>query len=124
MTTEPLTDEQRTEVRRAILQSVGEMGRGLKLAGMALKQGRFGSAKEVITGTEGMLLMHESLAQRLLKENQRLQEALTSEEARERAAAALVFSSPTNSVQYADLPEHRKEAWRIRADAVMEALLQ
>lgn len=70
--TEVLTQEQRTEVRRTLLQSIGELSRGLKLAGVALKQGKFSTAKEVITGTEAMLILHESMAQLLLKENQRL----------------------------------------------------
>jgi hypothetical protein len=75
-TTEELTSEQRTEVRRTLLQSIAELQRGLKLAGLALKQGKFGSAKEVITGTEAMLVLHESMATLLLKENQRLRKQM------------------------------------------------
>jgi len=71
-TTEELTPEQRTEVRRTLLQSIAEMGRGLKLAGLLLKQGKFASARDTITGTEAMLILHEGMAQLLLKENQRL----------------------------------------------------
>lgn len=88
-TTEELTDEQRLEVRRTLLQSIGELSRGLKLAGIALKQGKFGTAKKVITGTEAMLILHESMAQLLLKENQRLRAALEEIDSKlaERAAA-------------------------------------
>lgn len=75
-TTEELTPEQRLEVRRTLLQSIGEIGRGLKLAGLLLKQGKFSSAKETITGTEAMLILHEGMAQLLLKENQRLRATL------------------------------------------------
>lgn len=74
--TETLTEEQRLETRRALLQSIAEMQRGLKLASLQLKQGMFGGARETITGTEGLLLMHEALAASLLKENQRLQARL------------------------------------------------
>ena len=74
--TEELTDEQRLEVRRTLLQSIAELQRGLKLAGLLLKQGKFSSAKETIQGTEAMLIVHEGMAQLLLKENQRLQAKL------------------------------------------------
>lgn len=87
--TEVLTDEQRTEVRRTLLQSLGEMQRGLDLAGRLLKQGKFSTAKDTIAGTEAMLVLHEGMAQLLLKENQRLRkqmaDALETMEARSRA---------------------------------------
>lgn len=76
-----LTGEQRLETRRAILQSIAEVQRGLKLASLQLKQGMFGGARESITGSEGLLLMHEALAISLLKENQRLTETLEKVEA-------------------------------------------
>ena len=75
-TTEELTPEQRLEVRRTLLQSIAEMGRGLKLAGLLLKQGKFASARDTITGTEAMLILHEGMATLLLKENQRLREQM------------------------------------------------
>jgi DNA phosphorothioation-dependent restriction protein DptG len=88
-TTEELTDEQRTEVRRTLLQSIGEIGRGLELAKLMLKQGKFSSAKDVIAGTEAMLVLHEGMANLLLAENSRLRkqmaDALENMEARSAA---------------------------------------
>jgi hypothetical protein len=75
-TTEELTPEQRLETRRAILQSIGEMGRGLKVISGLLKLGRFGMARDQIIGMEAMLGLHEALATGLLKENTRLQKQL------------------------------------------------
>jgi hypothetical protein len=76
MTTEVLTDEQRLETRRTLLQSIAELQRGLTLAGLQLKKGLFGGARDTIRGTEAMLILHEGMANLLLKENQRLQAKL------------------------------------------------
>jgi hypothetical protein len=70
------------ETRRGILQSVGEIGRGLKVISAMLKMGQFGSARDQIIGIEAMLGLHEGLSTSLLKENTRLQRQLD-------AAAAL-----------------------------------
>jgi len=76
VTTENLTDEQRTEVRRTLLQSIAEIGRGLDLAKRQLKKGMFAGAKDTISGTEAMLVLHEGMANLLLKENQLLRAKL------------------------------------------------
>lgn len=75
-TTDELTPEQRLETRRAILQSIGEMGRGLKVISGLLKLGRFGMARDQIIGMEAMLGLHEALATGLLKENTRLRKQM------------------------------------------------
>jgi hypothetical protein len=72
--TEQLTDEQRVELRRGILQSIGEIDRGLTLADRQLKAGRFMDARDTITGIRGLLGLHESLSRRLLDENRDLRE--------------------------------------------------
>lgn len=71
-TTDTLTPVQRLETRRGILQTVGEMSRGLKVLSGLLKMGQFGNARDQIAGTEAMLALHEGLAIGLLKENTRL----------------------------------------------------
>lgn len=70
--TDTLTPDQRLEVRRTLLQSVGEMGRGLKIISGMLKLGMMGTARDQIAGVEAMLILHEGMAQELLKENRRL----------------------------------------------------
>jgi hypothetical protein len=75
LTTE-LTGDQRLEVRRTLLQSIAEMGRGLKIMGLLLKQGQFAKSRDQIDAAGAMLTVHEGLAQMLLAENRRLDKVL------------------------------------------------
>ncbi len=43
------------------------------------------------------------------------------EKAIKAAARALVMSSPSQSVQYDDMPQYRQDAWDIRANAALTA---
>ena len=67
-----MTDHQRIEVRRTLLQSVAEMARGLKIISGFLKMGKFGMARDQIAAVDAMLQLHEMLAQELLTENRRV----------------------------------------------------
>ena len=106
-TTEVLTGEQRIEVRRTLLQSIGEIGRGLELAGRLLKAGKFSGAKETITGTEAMLILHEGMAQLLLKENQRLRKQIA--DALETMEARSAAFDQTSEKMYAEGMKPRAE---------------
>lgn len=108
-TTEELTDEQRLEVRRTLLQSIGEMGRGLKLAGLLLKQGKFSSAKETITGTEAMLILHEGMAQLLLKENQRLEKQLLDIDSMLSEHYVTLYGTSSRMLEQGALPKSQRE---------------
>jgi len=70
--TETMTEHQTLEVRRTLLQSVAEMGRGLKVISGFLKMGQFSMARDQIAAVDAMLQLHELLAQRLNGENRRL----------------------------------------------------
>jgi len=72
MSTEAMTEHQTLEVRRTLLQSVAEMGRGLKVISGFLKMGQFSMARDQIAAVDAMLQLHEMLAQRLNGENRRL----------------------------------------------------
>jgi hypothetical protein len=108
-TTEALTDEQRTEVRRTLLQSIGEIGRGLELAKLMLKQGKFSSAKEVIAGTEAMLVLHEGMAQLLLKENTRLEELLLSIDSMLSEHYVTLYGTSSRMLEQGALPKAQRE---------------
>jgi hypothetical protein len=109
-TTEELTDEQRTEVRRTLLQSIGEIGRGLELAKLMLKQGKFSSAKDVIAGTEAMLVLHEGMAQLLLKENTRLEELLLSIDSMLSEHYVTLYGTSSRMLEQGALPKSERPA--------------
>lgn len=67
-----LTEVQRLETRRTLLQSIAEMSRGLNVISGMLKMGMMGTARDQIAAIEAMLQLHEMLARELNKENRRL----------------------------------------------------
>lgn len=69
---QPLTDEQRTEVRRTALQSIAEIDKGLDIAEMAVKQGKFSMGKQCISASRAMLKLHEDMVRKVLAENAQL----------------------------------------------------
>lgn len=69
---ETITDNQRVETRRTLLQSIAEMSRGLKVISGFLKMGMMGTARDQIAAVDAMLQLHEMLAQELNRDNRRL----------------------------------------------------
>lgn len=60
-------EEEKTEIRQIALQSIAEIDRGLRVAEMQFRAGAFMAAKQTVADTRGILGMHESTVQELIR---------------------------------------------------------
>ena len=65
--------EERVEIRRTALQTVGEVDRGLTLLDLQLKKGMFTGARETVQGLKALMIMQEACIRELNKRNTQLE---------------------------------------------------